>query len=108
MSVTDPRSPKLFCNSWLGANIEFDFTRHLDDALRMVAGLQTGVFQSLGAVDEQAAKGAASFAGNPVAGPIPANKNDPRTGIMRRQPEELNHHLLSVCPLSDLNRKISR
>lgn len=83
-----------FCMRRVGANIEFDFARYLNDALWMTAVLVKSVFQSLGAVDKRAAKRAPLFAGNPVTGPISADKDDPRGRATRRQLEQLNHHVL--------------
>ncbi|KGT74545.1 hypothetical protein MA20_38365 [Bradyrhizobium japonicum] len=82
-----PRSVLLF-GLWR-PKIEFNCTRYLDDALRMAAVLEESISQSLGAADKEAAKGAPSFAGDPVTGPILANENNPwggvtRTGLARR------------------------
>lgn len=77
------------CRSWIGPKIEFNCSRYLDDALWMAAVLAESISQSLAAADKQAAKGAPSFAGDPVTGPISANENNPwggatRTGLDRR------------------------
>ncbi|MDA9534846.1 hypothetical protein ACM41_00720 [Bradyrhizobium sp. CCBAU 21362] len=70
----------VFCSSRAG-NLELDLTRHFDDALWMASVLEESVFQSFSAADKKPAKRAPFFAGNPVAGPISADKNNRRSAV---------------------------
>jgi len=70
----------VFCSSRAG-NIELDLTRHFDDALWMVSVLEKSIFQSFSAVDKKPAKRAPFFAGNPITGPISADKNNRRSAV---------------------------
>ncbi|WP_407121429.1 hypothetical protein [Bradyrhizobium sp. STM 3561] len=63
--------------------IELNCTRYLDDAFWMAAVLEASISQSFRAADKEAAKGAPSFAGDPVTGPISANENNPWDGVTR-------------------------
>ncbi|MGX1350628.1 hypothetical protein AB7M49_004204 [Bradyrhizobium elkanii] len=49
----------------------------------MTAVLEESISQRLGAADKKTTKGAPAFAGNPVAGPISANENNPWGGDTR-------------------------
>ena len=60
----------------LVTHVEFDFARQFDDCFGVVAVLEQRVFNGLGAVDEQAAKQAVLFLGDPVAAVIAADKDD--------------------------------
>ncbi|RXH37038.1 hypothetical protein XH94_24405 [Bradyrhizobium zhanjiangense] len=70
----------VFCSSRAG-NIELDLTRHFDDALWMASVLEESVFQSFSAVDKKPAKRAPLLTGNPVTGPISADKHNRRSAV---------------------------
>ncbi|MEY9676972.1 hypothetical protein ABIE93_006906 [Bradyrhizobium elkanii] len=72
-----PRTVLLLWRSWIGPKIEFKFTLYLDDALWMTAVLEESISQRLGAADKKTTKGTPAFAGNPIAGTISANENNP-------------------------------
>src|SRR4051794_34791725 len=58
------------------AHVEFDVARQLDDGLRVMAIFEQPVFERLGAIDEQAAIEAVLLLGDPLATPVPADKNN--------------------------------
>ena len=58
------------------AHVEFDVARQFDDGLRVMAIFEQRVFERLGAVDEQAAIKAVLFLGDPLAAPVPADKDN--------------------------------
>jgi hypothetical protein len=58
------------------ADVELDLARQLDDHLRVMAILEQGVFDGLGAVDEQAAKQAVLFLDDPVTALVLSNEDD--------------------------------
>ena len=57
-------------------HVEFDFVRQFDDGLGMVMVLEQRVFDSLRAVDEQAAIEPALFLDDPVAATVLADEDD--------------------------------
>ena len=76
--------------------IEFYFTRQLDDGFRMMAILKEREFERLCAVDEQAAIKAILFLGDPVAAAVLADKSDGRCRTARRRFFEL-HVAIPCC-----------
>jgi hypothetical protein len=58
------------------ADVELDLARQLDDHLGVMAILEQGVFDGLGAVDEQAAKQAVLFLDDPVTALVLSNEDD--------------------------------
>ena len=62
--------------SGVTAHVELDFARDFDDGFGMMAVLEQRVFERLRAADEQAAKQAVLFLGDPVATVIPADEDD--------------------------------
>src|SRR4029450_7783504 len=64
-------------------HIEFDLMRQFDDRLGMMSVLEQSVFQRRGAVAEQAAIEAVLLLGDPLAAPVPADKDDGGRGAAR-------------------------
>ena len=60
------------------AHVEFDFARQFDDCFGMMAVFEQRVFDGLRAADEQAAIETVLFLGDPLAAPVPADKDDGR------------------------------
>jgi hypothetical protein len=60
----------------VAAHVELDFASDFDDGLRVMAVLEQRVFDGLRTADEQAAKQAVLFLGDPVAAVIPADEDD--------------------------------
>ena len=71
-------------------HIEFDLVRQFDDRLGMMSVLEQRVFQRLGAVDEQAAIEAVLLLGDPLAAPVPADKDDGGRGAARWRFDEFH------------------
>src|SRR6202521_5778621 len=74
----------------LAAHVELDFARQLDDGLRMTAIFKERVFESLRAVDEQAAIAAVLLLGDPVAAAVPVNEDGSRYRAARWRFAELH------------------
>src|SRR5882762_9137582 len=72
------------------AHVKFDFTRQFDDVFGMVAVLEQRVFDGLRMADEQAAIKAVLFLGDPLAAPVPADKDDCRGRATRWRFDELH------------------
>jgi hypothetical protein len=72
------------------AHVEFDFARQFDDRFGMMTVLEQRVFHGLRTADEQAAVKAVLFLGDPLAAPVPANKDDRRRTTTRWRFDELH------------------
>jgi hypothetical protein len=72
------------------AHVEFDVARQLDDCFGMMTVFEQRVFDGLRTADEQAAIETVLFLGDPLAAPVPADKNDGRRRITRWRFDELH------------------
>ncbi|UWU67914.1 hypothetical protein [Bradyrhizobium sp. NC92] len=92
----------VFCSSWPG-NFELDLTRHFDEVLWSASVLQESVFQSFSAVDKKAAKRAACFVSNPVAGPISADKTIAPIRVVSHECELSSEQSVMVIQVLDFH-----
>src|ERR1700676_945895 len=90
LSGDTPRAGDAIGGGKLAAHVELDFARQLDDGLGMTAIFKERVFESLRAVDEQAAIAAVLLLGDPVAAAVLANKDDRRCRAVRWRFDELH------------------
>jgi hypothetical protein len=84
------------------AHVEFDFARQFDDGFGMMAVFEQCVFNGLRAADEQAAIKTVLFLGDPLAAPVPADKDDCRERATRWRFDELHVGIPSGGEPSDL------
>ena len=83
-----------------GIHVKLDLAGELDDGLGVAAVLGEGVFDGLGAIDEQSAIAAVLFLGDPVAAMVAADEDKRESSRTARGRFDELH--VSVLPKSEL------